>query len=199
MQGRSNQGQYKGRGRFNRFNNRRGYNNNSKVSRPSKNNDHQEMKFTPYYAGKQQGATFDTVRDYLLLQMQKTFRDGRDIVQALRDDTDDFGGIEPVRKISTKTVEEERGLEQEGFDIDYKEARRIYNNILDNYESNKIKAYALIFENCNKAMQTRIEECTDFETNIRDNPRVLLNEIKRKMYDPARSKYEYATLTESLR
>ena len=70
---------------------------------------------------------------------------------------------------------------------------------MDNYESNKIKAYALIFENCNKAMQTRIEECTDFETYIRDNPRVLLNEIKRKMYDPARSKYEYAFLTESLR
>ena len=63
----------------------------------------------------------------------------------------------------------------------------------------KIRAYALIFEHCNKAMQSRIEEYVDFETKIRDNPRLLLEEIKKKMYDPARAKYEYATLTESLR
>jgi len=198
--GRGYQNQYRGRGRFN--NNGRSNNNftNNKGGRGmARKSDHQEMKFTPFYAGKQQGATFDTVRDYLFLQMQKTFRDGKDIVQSLRDNTDDFGGADPVRLVSGEADATKNKVEQDGFDIDYKEERRTYNNKKDIFESNKIKAYALIFENCNKTMQSRIEECTDFETVIRDNPRVLLNEIKKKMYDPARAKYEFATLTESLR
>ena len=47
-------------------------------------------------------------------------------------------------------------------------------------------------------MQNRIKECTDYETWIRDDLVELLKEIKKKMYDPERAKYEYATLTESL-
>jgi len=66
------------------------------------------------------------------------------------------------------------------------------------YEENKVKAYALIFSYCNKTMQSRIEESRDFEDKIRDNPLRLLEEIKRKMYDPARAKYKYVTLAESL-
>ena len=106
------------------------------------------MKFIPYYSGKQQGATFDTVKDCLLLQMQKIFRDGLYIVQELRDDKDDFGGIEPVRNVSVKSDPDENKREQDGFDIDYKEDRRTYNSKKENFESNQVKAYALIFEHC---------------------------------------------------
>ena len=93
----------RGRGNSGRFSGRSNSNNNknNRSGRgPGKNNS--QVKFTPYYTGKQQGATFDTVKCYLLLQMQKTFRDGLHIVQAFRDDTDDFGVIEPTRGVSIK-------------------------------------------------------------------------------------------------
>ena len=48
-------------------------------------------------------------------------------------------------------------------------------------------------------MQNRIEETKDFETIIRDDLIKLLEEIKKKMYNPARAKYKYVTLTESLK
>ena len=72
----------------------------------------------------------------------------------------------------------------------------VFNQFL---EDNKIKAYGLIFSHCNKVMQNRIEETPNFEADIRDDPLMLLREIKKKMYDPARAKYEFVTLTESLK
>ena len=122
-QGRAGQGQVRGWGRIgNRYQPR----NNDKYGRGyARKNDNQEMKFTPYYVGKQQGATFDTVRDHLLLQMQKTFKDGKDIVQALRDNVDDLGSARPVRSISSKVDDAENKTEQDGFDIDYKEEIRL--------------------------------------------------------------------------
>jgi hypothetical protein len=48
-------------------------------------------------------------------------------------------------------------------------------------------------------MQNHIEEDVTFEAEIRDNLFKLLSEIKKKMYDLACAKYEYATLMESLK
>ena len=45
-------------------------------------------------------------------------------------------------------------------------------------------------------MNNRIEEVSDFEGRIRDNPIELFKKIKEKMYDPARAKYKYISLTE---
>ena len=39
-----------------------------------------EMKFAPHCGGKQQTATFDTVRDHMLEHMQKNYKCGGDIV-----------------------------------------------------------------------------------------------------------------------
>ena len=39
---------------------------------------------------------------------------------------------------------------------------------------------------------------SNFDSEIRDNPFKLLDAIKNKMYDPARAKYECASLTESI-
>src|SRR5210317_813342 len=36
----------------------------------------------------------------------------------------------------------------------------------------------------------------NYETEIKDKPYQLLQEISSKMYDPARAKYEYASITE---
>ena len=88
-------------------------------------------------------------------------------------------------------------IKQKGYDIEYKEKLIKYNPRKNVHEEIKVKTYALIFGYYNKTMQNRIEESKDFESIIREDPLELLKEIKKKMYDPARTKYEYVTLTES--
>ena len=82
--------------------------------------------------------------------------------------------------------------------MEYTEDLRNYNVRKYAYEENKHKAYALIFGYCNKIMQNRVEEASDFEIRIRNDPLELLREVKTKMYDPARAKYEFVALTESI-
>jgi hypothetical protein len=67
------------------------------------------------------------------------------------------------------------------------------------YKENKSNAFALIMGHCNKIMQNCIEEIADYETRIYNDPEELMDEIKKKMYNPARAKYEYITLMEAIK
>ena len=170
------------------------------------------IKFVPHYTGKQQVVTYDSVKEHIIQHIQHTFKFGSDMVNAIRNDEYGTpGGGRPRRQLANIYQLDEEGqptdvkredieikLEQDGYDLEYTEELRNYNQRVQVYEENKYKAYALIFGYCNKTMQSRIEEIGDFETRIRNDPLVLLSEIKQKMYDPARAKYEYVSLTESL-
>ena len=58
--------------------------NNSQATK--KVDDKEKMKFTPYYTGKQQGATYDTVKDHVIKQVQRTYKFGNDIAMALENE-----------------------------------------------------------------------------------------------------------------
>ena len=46
------------------------------------------------------------------------------------------------------------------------------------YEDNRIKAYALLWERCSKAMQNKIQSRKDFDSKIYTNPILLKKAIK---------------------
>ena len=46
-----------------------------------------EMKFSPQTHGKPQSATYATVKDALIQHVQKTYKDGQDIVKSLKTGT----------------------------------------------------------------------------------------------------------------
>ena len=89
-------------------------------------------------------------------------------------------------------------FEQDGYDIKYTEELQEYHKRKNINKENKPKAFVLIFGYCNKVMHGRIEESTEYETLILDNLIKLLKEFRKKMYNVARAKYQYTTLTESL-
>ena len=60
------------------------FNNRGKSNFNSNQNQKVEYIFTPHYTGKTQHVTFDTVRDYILGLIQKTYADGTDMAQVLR-------------------------------------------------------------------------------------------------------------------
>ena len=79
-----------------------------------------EIKFYPHGSGKKgQTTTYVTVKDQIISYVQRTYRHGQDIAISLRElKKRDLTSEEPTRKISSKT-DEDRRLEQDGFDMRY--------------------------------------------------------------------------------
>ena len=166
----------RGRGRSQHSGRGRGcFNGNKKSSTATR-----EMKFFPHAVGaQQQSVTCDAVKDHIAQCVQKNCKNGIDIAQSLDEETmKDLTTLRPVRQTSVKPDEEDKTLEQDGFDIEYKVKMQEHLKRVQQLEENKTKAHALIYSNCcNRAMQLRIEEHVDYETTIKNDPIELLKSI----------------------
>jgi hypothetical protein len=144
------------------------------------------MEFTPHIAGKHQAVTYDTVKEHILQEIQKDLKHGYDIARCLREGLNK--GI-PILK-STREIEVQGGslteqevkLIQEGYDMEWQIEYKEYSARKNVYDENIYKTYAIIFGYCNKAMQTRIEETSEFEAKIRNDLWEILSTIKLRMY-----------------
>jgi hypothetical protein len=67
------------------------------------------------------------------------------------------------------------------------------------YENNRIKAYALIWERCVKAMQARIEARKDFKSDIKNDPIELLKSIKLHSVNYQEYCFEMAVILDSMK
>ena len=167
---------------------------NSKRSQNNKNADKDKKSgnldkkkiFEPYYAGKHQADTYDSVKEQIILHIQKNYTDSHRLVTVLR--TEDETQGEPSKPTLTKVsyvdgsgnivsdaAKLRLGLEQEAYNIEFREELRIYNEGEKQFSENKVKAFALILNNyCSKVMKHRIEEKSDYESKVRDKPVELL-------------------------
>ena len=139
-QGRGQSGQGQGHGRY-----------------QSTNKKSPEIKFYPHGIGKKgQTTTYATVKDHIISYVQRTYRHGQDITISLRElKKRDFTSEEPTRKISSKT-DEDRRLEQDGFDIRYQAEIKQFLDRQSGLEENLMKAYALICRTyCSKEVKVR--------------------------------------------
>ena len=70
--------------------------------------------------------------------------------------------------------------------IEYTEELRLHNDELRQFEDNEEKAHSRLVENyCSTLVKHRIEEKSDFETNVRNNPIATLDRIREHMCAPA--------------
>jgi hypothetical protein len=79
-----------------------------------------EMKFIPHRIGKEvrQTATYQTVKDYIIQLVQKSFRNGKDVADSIRKmDRIDMTSKIPERRLSGATNADDRATEQEGYKI----------------------------------------------------------------------------------
>ena len=122
------------------------------------------MKFLPHTTGTNKlMATYETVKMHIDQYVQKTYKQGQDIAESLRElKKKDLSGVMPVRQMSTYVkVDEERlrKIEQEGYDVLYTAEVQNYMDRKNTLETNLGRAYALILSTyCNGTMQHRIEE-----------------------------------------
>jgi hypothetical protein len=158
------------------------------------------MKFAPQGNGKGNYASYATVKDHIVQQIQKTFENGDDVAQSLEEmELININAFEPKREISTEKDDTEREMLQKGMDIKYQEELRRHLDRKDALTRGMNKAYAFIFTNyCTKIMQSRVEEHPDFATVIKNKPIELLKAIKTLTHDTVCAQYPYVSLTEAL-
>jgi hypothetical protein len=129
------------------------------------NSQNKEIKFSPHTQGKAQCATYNTVKDAIIQYIQKTYKDGNDVAQSLKEAKSiDLAKEKPVRLISTLDDATKAAIEQSGMDMEYQEELRRYLDRKDCLRQGLYKVYALIFTNyCTRPMQARIEQHPEFE------------------------------------
>jgi hypothetical protein len=84
-----------------------------------------EMKPIPHRIGKErQTVTYQTVKDYIIHLVQKSFRNGKDVADSLRKiEMINMTKNMPRRKILQETNANTKAAEQEGSDISYTRQR----------------------------------------------------------------------------
>ena len=91
-------GRGRGRGRFHR-----------KKSFKRQQFNFKELKFAPHLQGKAQSATYASVKEAVIQQIQKTYKGGIDVSKCLKDmQKIDLDALEPTRQVSNKTNEAEK-------------------------------------------------------------------------------------------
>ena len=189
-----------GRGGGRGFRSGRSNNNKTNTSRRSDDKDKDKIKFAPFYSGKtnQQNVTYDTVKDHVLKQIQKTYKFGSDLTYVLEKE-EDYVDLDAFWTVTELDLPAKKATDVTQYDaIEYQEMFRERRERKKIYDDNKKKGYAFILTYCNTTMQTRIESDSDFESKIKNNPFELLKAIKKKMYDPSKTKYPLATFTDHL-
>ena len=121
------------------------YNDKKKTSASSQGTATAELKFAPHAPGKPQKVTYDSLKDHILLQIQKSFKNGQDIADALRTLVDAEPGAKPSRRMVTIDAndvasEEKKSMkqmEQSGNDLEHKEEVRMHNSRVEAYKENR--------------------------------------------------------------
>jgi hypothetical protein len=155
---------------------------------------------TPQAAKLRQTASYQTVEDYIIQLVQKSFRNGKDVADSIRKmDRINMTSKIPVRKLSRATDADDRATEQEGYDILYKAEIDMYTKRKHKLEDNMNKTYSLIYlQHYNKTIQDRIHAHPDFETKIKNDPIELLKATEILINDPVGARYPYASVTEAM-
>jgi hypothetical protein len=134
------------------------------------------LKFGPFIANKPPPATYASVHEAIVLHFMKLKQN--DVSTSL-EDMEVVTLEKPVRVMSKMINEEDKVIEQEGFDIDYKGDMDEYRSRKRNSEDGMKQAYSIIFTDyCTKVMRGRIEEHPDFAKKIKNDPIELLKTVK---------------------
>jgi hypothetical protein len=105
----------------------------------------------------------------------------------------------PKLKRSTLENADKAKLENEMFNMIFKQDIPDFNKRKMEHERNMIKAYALLWERCTKSMQHKIQVRRNFETDIKDDPIELLKAIEEHSINFEDTKYDMEIIYTALK
>ena len=156
-----------------------------------------------YYIGSaKQASDYTTVTKYIINYVRKTYLDGDDIANALeKGEEADIDKWKPKLERSTAdpTAEKEKyERENDEYKIQYKAEIDEWVRRKGSYRANTGKACALLIDQCNKAMQNKLQSRKDYKT-IKADPFKLLEAIKQHSVNYQENKYPMSTITDAIR
>jgi hypothetical protein len=153
-----------------------------------------------YVGSSKQASDYEITAEFVVNHIKKTFDRGNDISEALRTlvrpDTDTW---KPTLKMSVDTDTSVKQREDKQFEMEYKAELDQAMKRRRAFEDNTFKAYALLWERCNKAMQNKIASRSDYESSVFNDPIVLLQAIKEHSLNYQDTRYEMSIIADAFR
>jgi hypothetical protein len=152
------------------FQNQQGKGNLKNTKNPSNSSGYKPIKKTladyMYYLGSaKQAADYDNRTEYLTKYINTTFIFGHDIASLLETLTGyDMEKHKQSLRASTSEDEMVAEIENKQFQIEFKAEFDSYMKKKQYLETNTSKANAILWEQCNRGMHTKIELHADFKT-----------------------------------
>ena len=145
-------------------------------------------------------ATLDTVKEHVQHYLQQVLDKGDDVVQSIEDmKLVDLNSKYPTLRVSSAATDAAKAIENKTFEQLFDKQLKNWVDRCDNFESNKRTAYSIIFSKfCTKAMQSRIERHTTFETVIKNDPVALLKQIRIDMHDGFRAQFYTISIKDAI-
>ena len=167
------------------------------------NNDNSKKKSLNDYifivGSSSQASDYETTSEYLINHIKKNYEYGADIASAIKKEIEyDMKIHKPSIQTSTSTDTTVQNTENRQFDLEYRIEYDEYMKRKRTYDNNKLKAYALFWERCSKAMKNKIQNLQDFESNIEDNPIELMKKIKIHSINYQEDKYAIEIVVDAL-
>jgi hypothetical protein len=176
-----------------KFQGKGGNNNTSQTCKKSIND------YNYYLGSAKQASDYEATTEFLINHVKKVYDYGNDIGTALEDlEPVDLTQWKPKMQVSEESDEEIRMIENRQFEIEFKADYDKYSNRVQVYENNKVKAYALLWERCAKAMKNKIEARIDYQ-KIRNNPIELLKGIKEHSMNYQENRYSMSIILDAFR
>ena len=153
-----------------------------------------------YYTGSNcQASDFETITEFVINHIKGEFNYGNDIAESLRElkyiDTKLWY---PRLKLSTVIDPAIKLVETKQYELIFKAKLDATVKREEIYKNNKTTAYSLIWERCTRAMQSKIEQRTDFNEKIYNDPIELIKAIKEHALNYQETKYSMEIIDDAL-
>ena len=145
-----------------------------------------------------------TVTKFIISHIREKYtKGGAEIAWALENEEEyDFSQEEPTMKIVTPkaaTPTYEERMEQKQYELKYQQQLSGYTEKIETYNNNRERAYGLLWNRCNKAMQSKLENRSEFESKIKGNPIELLKAIKEHAMSFQETKWHILTIIDAMK
>ena len=192
----------RGRGRFGKSPGR-GRHGQGRGKRETTIKDVSQQKFMVGTA--KQASEFIKIKKYCINTFKVKYRQGIYIATALENGEEfDFTSEQPEPLVLVAETGDAMDIlkakgKNESSKIEYKMKMEKYNEKIEVYTENKIKAYGFLWEKCSSQMKQNIEAKSNFMSNIKDNPFELSKAIESLSYNYQESKYEIAIVFDAIK
>ena len=126
-----------------------------------------------------QASEYETTAEFVINYIKRTFEHGNDIAETLQTlKNQNTESWMPSLKMSVAIDQTIQSRENKQYDLEYKARLEQAMKRIDQYNQNLHKAYAFLWEKCSRAMQNKIADCKEYDTEIYNKPIKLLIAIK---------------------